>query len=332
MLDVLGPELTPEDRARLQHPMTGGVILFSRNYESLQQVTQLVHEIHALRRPKLLVAVDHEGGRVQRFRSGFTCLPPVSRLGEIHDENPKRARRMAELSGWLMASELRQVGIDFSFAPVLDLGLGMCEVIGNRAFHSDPEVVADLAHAYMHGMQRAGMAAVGKHFPGHGSVRGDSHLELPVDERDFEDISSLDLIPFERLVHYGIAGMMPAHVLYPRVDSYPAGFSRFWLQTVLRQQLGFEGLIFSDDLSMEGAVGMGGIAQRARLALGAGCDMVLVCNDPEASDRLLSGLKHEPDPAALARYAHMHGRSSVVVASRDDAAWREAVEAVSHYA
>jgi beta-N-acetylhexosaminidase len=231
-----------------------------------------------------------------------------------------------------MASELRQIGVDFSFAPVLDLGRGVCDVIGDRAFHSDPEVVADLAHAYMLGMQRAGMAAVGKHFPGHGSVRGDSHLELPVDDRDFEDISNLDLIPFERLVHYGIAGMMPAHVLYPRVDRYPAGFSHFWLQTVLRQRLGFEGLIFSDDLSMEGAVGMGGIAQRARLALDAGCDMVLVCNDPEASDRLLSGLKHEPDPAALARYAHMHGRSAVQVASRDDAAWHEAVEAVSHYA
>lgn len=333
MLDVAGFALTAEERERLRHPLTGGVILFGRNYESPEQIEALVRDIHALRNPPLLVAVDHEGGRVQRFRSGFTGLPAVARFGEVYDENPKRGRRLAETAGWLMAAELRAVGVDFSFAPVLDVGRGISRVIGDRAFHASPEAVADLAHAYMAGMHRAGMAATGKHFPGHGGVEADSHVAIPVDDRTYEDISMEDILPFRRMIHYGLEGIMPAHVIYPKVDPQPAGFSRFWLQQVLRGELGFEGVIFSDDLSMEGAKVAGGVVTRARAALAAGCDMVLVCNDPAAAGQVLDGLGHFDNPASHLRLARMHGRHPV---SRDellvDAGYREAVRAVGNLA
>lgn len=308
MLDVAGPELTPIERERLLHPLVGGVILFTRNYENPQQLEALVREIHALREPRLLVAVDHEGGRVQRFRPGFTPLPPAAVFGRLYDENKARAKRLAEACGWLMATELRSVGVDFSFAPVLDLDYGVSSVIGNRSFHRDPQVVANLAHAYMIGMTRAGMAATGKHFPGHGAVEADSHVAAPVDERRFEDIFAEDILPFERMVHYGLAGIMPAHVVYSRVDPQPAGFSRFWLQEVLRKRLQFQGVIFSDDLSMEGAKIAGGVVERARAALAAGCDVALVCNDPAAADAVLDGLGACDDPASHLRLVRMHGR------------------------
>jgi len=330
MLDVQGLELLPEERERLKHPLVGGVILFSRNYQSPEQIEALVRDIHAQREPQLLVAVDHEGGRVQRFRDGFTTLPPIRELGRIHDENPKRARRLAETSGWLMATELRAIGVDFSFAPVLDLDRGVSRVIGDRAFHSHPETVADLAHAYMVGMHQAGMAAVGKHFPGHGAVEADSHLALPVDGRKLVDIQSEDMVPFERMIHYGLEGIMPAHVVFSRVDSLPAGFSSIWLRRILREQLGFQGVIFSDDLSMEGAKVAGDVVARAKMALSAGCDMVLVCNDTTAADQVLTGLGTHDDPVSHLRLVRMHGRENPTRTQlAQDQSYRDAVRAVT---
>jgi beta-N-acetylhexosaminidase len=327
MLDVAGTELTAEERERLRHPLTGGVILFSRNYSAPEQLTALVRDIHGLREPRLLVAVDHEGGRVQRFRDQFTALPPVRGLGVAYDENPKRALRLSESLGWLMAVELRAVDVDFSFAPVLDLDRGVSGVIGDRAFHRHPETVADLAHAWMRGMSRAGMAAVGKHFPGHGGCAADSHLTLPVDKREYADIAAEDLVPFERMVHYGLPAVMPAHVLYPRVDLQPAGFSSFWLKEVLRGRLGFQGVIFSDDLSMGGARGAGDVVARARAALAAGCDMVLLCNDSAAADTLLDAFGPYDDPVAHLRLVRMHGRHDVDrVQLASDRTYRDAVQ------
>lgn len=314
MLDVAGLDLTEVERERLRHPLVGGVILFSRNYETPEQVEALIREIHAVRGtddPKLLVAVDQEGGRVQRFREGFTELPPVRNLGELYDENRKRAKRLAEASGWLMATELRAIDVDISFAPVLDIDLGVSAVIGDRAFHSNPEIVADLAHSYMNGMNRAGMAATGKHFPGHGSVAPDSHEELPVDDREYEDVHLLDLVPFERMIHFGLPAVMAAHILFPKIDRLAVGFSAFWLKEVLRARLGFQGAIFSDDLSMKGAAVMGDMPERAKAALAAGCDMVLVCNDPEAVDQVLDQIAPDNDPVSHLRLARLHGRHQV---------------------
>ena len=333
MLDLAGPALSAEERECLRHPLAGGVILFSRNYQSPGQIAALVKEIHELREPRLLVGVDHEGGRVQRFRDGFTRLPPLRRLGELYDENRKRAKRLAHTAGWLMAAELRAVGVDFSFAPVLDLDRGVSAIIGDRAFHSSPDAVADLATSYIGGMAEAGMAATGKHFPGHGGCTADSHVALPVDERTYADIYVEDLVPFERLIEAGLAGLMPAHVIYPRVDAQPAGYSRFWLQEVLRRRLGFQGIIFSDDLSMEGAKGAGGMAARAELALEAGCDMVLVCNDPDGATDVLRHLRARADAASQLRRVRMHGRAAPASSELiGTAAYREAVQSVANLA
>lgn len=296
MLDLPGTRLSAEDRERLEHPMAGGVILFSRNFESKRQLTELVAALHKVRRPELLVAVDHEGGRVQRFRDGFTAVPAAGVLGQDYGVDPARACALARAAGLVMAAELVAVGIDFSFAPVLDLGLGVSEVIGDRAFHGDPLAVVALAGAYIEGMGQAGMAATGKHFPGHGSVPEDSHVAVPVDNRAYGAIAALDLVPFEKLVPR-LRGIMPAHVIYPQADPQPAGFSRFWIEEVLRRRLGFEGTVFSDDLSMEGARGFGGMPERAEAAMAAGCDMVLVCNDRKGADQVLDGLR-APDSAA----------------------------------
>lgn len=309
MLDVGGKTLTTEDEARLRHPSVGGVILFGRNYESPGQLAELTASIHALRTPSLLIAVDHEGGRVQRFRQGFTRIPPMRELGKVWDEHPKRAKHLAQQVGYILASELRACGVDFSFTPVLDVDFGTSSVIGDRAFHSEPEVIAELAHSLLTGLKQGGMPTVGKHFPGHGFVCADSHREIPVDERSYTDIELCDLIPFRRLVNYGLTAVMPAHVIYPKIDPRPAGFSKVWLKDILRGELGFEGCIFSDDLSMEGATVAGGIVQRAEAALNAGCDMVLVCNRPDSADELLAGLKWDMPAQSRARLAQMHGHT-----------------------
>ena len=310
MLDVEGKQLNQADRGRLCHPLTGGVILFSRNYESPRQLEELTTEIHRLRRPPLLIAVDHEGGRVQRFREGFTRLPPMRALGAIWDAHPQRARHLARDAGYVLAAELRAHGIDLSFTPVLDLDFGNSAVIGDRAFHSQPQAVIDLAGALIEGLTLAGMAACGKHFPGHGFVAADSHTDVPVDTRSLAVIEAADLLPFRELVVRGLSAVMPAHVIYPAVDDRPAGFSKIWLSKILRSQMEFQGVIFSDDLSMEGARVAGDIVARAEAALNAGCDMVLVCNRPDAADELLNRLQRAMPPASLARLARLHGRAS----------------------
>ncbi|MDD2685995.1 MAG: beta-N-acetylhexosaminidase [Gallionella sp.] len=309
MLDVVGTQLTVEDVTRLRHPLVGGVILFARNYESPSQLAELTAAIRAVRSPSLLISVDHEGGRVQRFREGFTKIPAMRELGKIWDEHPQRARHLAQQAGYVLAAELRAYGVDFSFTPVLDVDYGQSSVIGNRAFHSDPHAIAELAHSLLLGLKQGGMHSVGKHFPGHGFVQADSHLDIPVDDREYVDIELCDLVPFRRMVECGLSAVMPAHVIYPKVDLRPAGFSPVWLKQVLRGELGFEGVIFSDDLSMEGATVAGGIVQRAEAALNAGCDMVLVCNKPDSANELLAGLQWEMPAASKVRLMQMRGRA-----------------------
>jgi beta-N-acetylhexosaminidase len=331
MLDIGGTQLTAADKERLQHPLTGGVILFARNYTSFKQLTQLTAEIHALRAPPLLIAVDHEGGRVQRFREGFSRLPPMRELGKVWDEHPGKARHLAQAAGYVLAAELRAAGVDLSFTPVLDIDYGQSCVIGDRAFHNSPNAIADLAHSLMSGLKQGGMAAVGKHFPGHGYIQADSHTELPVDQRSYDDIETSDLVPFRKMIGFGLAGIMPAHVIYTRVDTRPAGFSSIWLKEILRGKLGFEGAIFSDDLSMKGAEVAGGILQRAQAALRAGCDMVLVCNDSQAADILLAELQWDIPAISLARLARMRGRPNPesIIQLRENADFVDAVEKIA---
>ena len=305
VLGVEGLELTPADRERLAHPLVGGVILFARNYAEPGQLTALTTEIHAAREPRLPIAVDHEGGRVQRFRAGFTAIPPMRTLGESWDGDVKRATREAEALGTTIGTELRAHGVDFSFTPVLDLDWGSSTVIGDRAFSSNANAVAQLASALRRGLRSTGMAAVGKHFPGHGHVAADSHAEIPVDERPMAAIASHDLVPFAANIKDGLEGIMPAHVVYPSIDAQPAGYSRVWLQDILRGRLGFDGLVFSDDLDMAGAHGAGDMMARAHAAIDAGCDVVLVCNDFAAMDVLLSRWTPHEQPDLARRWERM---------------------------
>lgn len=326
MLDVQGLELSSEEKDVLRHPAAGGVILFSRNYASPEQLMALCSEIHALRSPPLLLAVDQEGGRVQRFRDAFTHLPPAGRLGKDFGSDRQAALRLAEQAGWLMATEIIASGLDLSFAPVLDLDYGVSTVIGDRAFHRRPDAVTDLALAYQRGMHRAGMASVGKHFPGHGAVAADSHEQLPEDRRTFPDLLMEDLVPFERMINNGLNGIMAAHVLYPLIDTQPAGFSRFWLHDVLRQRLGFQGVVFSDDLSMGGAEWAGDYTERADMSLDAGCDMLLVCNHPESAVRVIEHLERYTNPASSMRLARLHCQGKTDWRTmRMDPAWQETV-------
>ena len=308
---VVGVEtttLTADDRARLSHPSTGAVILFARNYASPAQLRALAAEIRAVREPRLLVGVDHEGGRVQRFREGFTAIPPMRTLGSRWDRDVAAAAREARATGETIAGELVAQGIDWSFTPVLDLDHGTSAVIGDRAFHRNPNVVAHLAAALCEGLRARGMAAVGRHFPGHGFAAADSHTTLPVDERTLEAIVADDLVPFGALVRRGIEAIMPAHVVYPAVDAQPAGYSRRWLMEILRGRLGFDGLVFSDDLGMAGALGAGDIVARARASFDAGCDAVLACNDFAAIDDLLARLECPPNRDLARRWAAMARR------------------------
>jgi len=307
MLDVVGTELCADDIRRLQHPLVGGVILFKRNYASNTQLKALTASIHAVRQPPLLIAVDQEGGRVQRFKTGFTKIPPMREFGKIWDRNPKQAKALATDAGWILAAELRAHGVDFSFTPVLDMDYGDSLVIGDRAFHLDPRAINDLAFALMRGLKKAGMGAVGKHFPGHGFVVADSHVSMPVDEREFDQIAQHDMQTFRMLIDDGIPAIMPAHVIYPAVDDKPAGFSEKWLQKILRERLGFNGAIFSDDLSMMAATAGGDVTTRVLAALNAGCDMVLLCNQPALADELLANLQWTVSAQSLSRLARMHG-------------------------
>jgi len=302
------------------------VVLFARNFAAPLQLIQLTHSIRELRKPALLIAVDHEGGRVQRFRHGFTPIPPMRALGGLWDRDPAQALAAARGCGFVIGSELQAHGVDMTFAPVLDVDYGESSVIGDRALHRDPNVIATLAEALQAGLNAAGMVSVGKHYPGHGYVRADSHLEVPVDDRSLAEISASDLIPFQRLAR-SLGAVMPAHVVYPKVDSKAAGFSSVWLQKVLRQKLGFDGIVFSDDISMEGASTAGGMVARANAALNAGCDMVLLCNDPRAQDTMLEGLERRPVAPTLAkRLERMRGKAISTVALRANAAYLAATE------
>jgi beta-N-acetylhexosaminidase len=308
VLGIEGKSLGDVDRERLLHPLVGGVILFSRNYESPDQLAALTAEIRALRTPSLLISVDHEGGRVQRFREGFTAIPPMRTLGDLWNEDAAQAEAEARRLGWVIARELRTHAIDFSFTPVLDVDFGTSAVIGDRAFSSDPDVIARLAASLCDGLRYGGCAAVGKHFPGHGFVAADSHHEVPVDERPLSALLAADLVPFRALAKAGLEAVMPAHVVYPAVDDRPAGFSRIWIEDILRERLKFDGLVFSDDLGMAGACVAGDMVARADAAIEAGCDMVLTCNEFDAADELLSRWRPAAQPRLADRAARMEGR------------------------
>ena len=327
MIGFDGVELSSETADILRHPLVGGVVLFARNYESRQQLDELVQAIHAVRRPRLLIAVDQEGGRVQRFLEGFVALPPLRSIGEGWSVDAEQAKAVATSHAYVMASELRALNIDLSFAPVLDLAVNQ-EVIGDRAFDSDPEVVAALAEAYLAGMKAAGMVATVKHFPGHGSVPGDSHECLPVDPRPLDEILRTDVLPFRRAIMGGVAGVMMAHVVYPEADDRPASFSSFWIGDVLRRQISYAGAVISDDICMRGAQGEGDATQRARSALAAGCDVVLVC-EPDAVPSVLDRLEPHEDPARQGRLAPLHGRDGKAWrALHADAGWKQARQMV----
>lgn len=332
MLDVQGVALSPADRELLREPAVGGVILFTRNFESPLQIEDLVAEIRALRSPPLLLAVDHEGGRVQRFRDGFSAIPPMRLLGHEFTRDPEQGLKLAQQTGWLIGSELRASNIDLCFAPCVDLDWGVSEIIGDRALHASPDSVSELAGAFCRGLRAAGMAAVAKHFPGHGGVIADSHLKLPVDRREYGILLD-DMRPYERLTSNGlIAGVMLAHIVYRELDDMPAGFSSYWIERELRSRVGFGGAVFCDDLSMQATAAYGSMPQRATRALHAGCDMVLVCNDRTAAQQAVAALNDYSNPLSLVRLARLHGTGHVLretLLASDD--WQQANAAVTHW-
>jgi beta-N-acetylhexosaminidase len=287
MFDVQGTSLSQEDKEILQHPLIGGLIFFTRNYQSPEQMADLSQQIRKAAKKPMLLAVDHEGGRVQRFRESFSLIPAMGKLWRMSEQNLALAKELAKQSAILMALEVQAVGIDISFAPVLDIN-NISDVIGDRAFHQQPDYVTELAEAFISGLHLVGMKATGKHFPGHGSVKADSHIDLPIDSRTSAEIFQQDLMPFRQLISKGkVDALMPAHIIFPDVDSKAVGFSRYWLQNILREQLGFNGVIFSDDLSMQGAASIGGYIERAEAAQAAGCDMLLLCNNRDGCVEVL---------------------------------------------
>lgn len=330
MLDVEGVALTPADRDLLREPSVGGVILFTRNYESPAQIADLVAEIRALRSPPLLIAVDHEGGRVQRFREGFSAIPPMRFIGREFNRDQAAGIELARQAGWLIGSELRAANIDLCFAPCVDLDWGVSDIIGDRSFHAKPDIVAELAGEFCRGLRSAGMAAVAKHFPGHGAVVADSHEKLPVDRREYGNLLD-DMRPYERLTGNGlIAGVMLAHIVYRELEEMPAGFSQYWIETELRRRIGFDGAVFCDDLSMKATAAYGSMPRRARRALEAGCDMILVCNDRTAAEETVTALNGYSNPLSLVRLARLHGTGQVLretlLASEE---WAQASAAVA---
>jgi len=332
MVDLAGTAITAEDREILKHPLVGGVILFTRNYTDPRQLETLVADIHAARTPPLIVAVDHEGGRVQRFRSGFSVLPAARRIGHEYDVDARAGLELARQMGWLMAAELRSCGVDLSFAPCVDLDYGVSEVIGDRAFHSSAAAVSQLALAYMHGMRDAGMAATAKHFPGHGAVVADSHTAAPVDRRELVDMDD-DLTPYRRLIANGLPAVLAAHVLFPAVDDAVASASPHWIREILRGELGFKGVVFTDDMSMAGAAVAGDIVVRSRRALAAGCDMVLICNSRPSVVTVLDQLDFDPEPTSHMRLVRMRGRDGLGREELEASAqWRTCREQLARYA
>lgn len=326
MVDLAGIALEPDEREMLAHPQVGGVILFTRNHEEPEQLRRLVAEIHAIRVPALLVAVDHEGGRVQRFRTGFTRLPPAREIGRRYAASRADGIALARQLGWLMAVELRAAGIDLSFAPCVDLDYGVSQAIGDRALHANAAATGELAVAYMLGMREAGMAATAKHFPGHGAVAADSHVAMPVDRRAFADVEA-DLQPYRRMISNGLSSVMAAHVVFPAVDEWPASLSRRWIVDILRGEFGFQGAVFADDLSMAGAAAFGDIAARSRQALAAGCDVLPVCNDRATVLALLAEPAAAVDPVSPLRLARLHGREVGGAMLAGNPRWQAAVAA-----
>lgn len=328
ILDLTGLELSPEEREIIKHPQVGGIIFFQRNFESTSQLENLISQIHLHSNQQLLLTVDQEGGRVQRFQNGFTSLPALGLIGSRYDQNPDEAIQLAETHGWLLASELLAVGIDLSFSPVLDLNNNLNQVIGLRALHSNPTIVIKLGSAVIAGMHRAGMCSVGKHFPGHGSVSADTHTHFTVDGRDFQTIEAQDLIPFAQLTPH-LDGIMASHIVYNQVDPLPCGFSSYWLQSILRQKLNFTGAIFTDDLSMKAVQHMGTISERVRLALQAGCNGLLVCNCRKDAILALEYLERYPELIKLYNSQHLQKlfprRTLTLPALQQTDAWLSAV-------
>jgi len=332
MTDIGGRELTSADRDLLVEENVGGVILFSRNYESPQQISTLVQEIRNLKSPPLLVAVDHEGGRVQRFRNGFTDIPAMRKIGRLYEINANIALKVSETVGWIVGAELRSVGIDLSFAPCVDLDWGVSSVIGDRSFHKNKYAVENLAYHFSKGMRESGMSPVAKHFPGHGAVAIDSHEDLPIDRREFSKLLD-DIYPYESLIRKNtVSAVMMAHIIYKEADNLPASISEYWMQNHLRNQLNFDGVIFSDDLSMHALRGYGDTVTRAERALRSGCDMILICNDRDNTKKVIQAKKNHSNYNSMIRIARVSGKKTYSLGElQNDQKWKSARDLIEKF-